>query len=137
MATRSMRRTTQGGIAWMWRNGEGCVRLRMLASAGSYAGQKEGMCSGKNTCLLSDAGGGVQRNRNGRGQVFAFVSVALTLKRTLGGGGALERGHSAPLERLAQLGYALGGVGAVAVRSNAAERVEGQAAKGRRSVNGR
>ena len=80
MATRSMRRTTQGGIAWMWRNGEGCVRLRMLASAGSYAGQKEGMCSGKNTCLLSDAGGGVQRNRNGRGQVFAFVSVGADIK---------------------------------------------------------
>ena len=26
---RSMRRTTQGGIAWMWRNGEGCVRVRV------------------------------------------------------------------------------------------------------------
>ena len=26
---RSMRRTMQGGIAWMWRNGEGCVRVRL------------------------------------------------------------------------------------------------------------
>ena len=26
---RSMRRTTQGGIVWMWRNGEGCVRMRV------------------------------------------------------------------------------------------------------------
>ena len=39
---------------------------------------------------------------------------ALTQKRTLWGGGALERGHGAALERLAQLGDALGRVGAVA-----------------------
>ena len=39
---------------------------------------------------------------------------ALTRKRTLLGGGALERGHGASLEPLAQLGDALGGVGAVA-----------------------
>ena len=26
---RSTRRTMQGGIAWMWRNGEGCVRVRL------------------------------------------------------------------------------------------------------------
>ena len=62
---------------------------------------------------------------------------ALTQKRTLGGGGALERGHGAPLERLAQLGYALGGVGTAAVPTNATELVVTQAAKGRRSVNGR
>ena len=62
---------------------------------------------------------------------------ALTLKRTLGGGGALERGHGAPLERLAQLGYALGGVGAAATTINAAELVVGQTAEERRCVNGR
>ena len=72
---------------------------------------------------------------------------ALTQKRTLGGGGALERGHGAPLEPLAQLGDALGGVGAggvgavgvgaVAAIVDAAELVVAQAAKGRRSVNGR
>ena len=62
---------------------------------------------------------------------------ALTLKRTLGGGGALERGHGAPLERLAQLGYALGGVGAAATSINAAELVVGQTAEERRCVNGR
>ena len=38
---------------------------------------------------------------------------ALTRKRTLWGGGALERGHSAPLEPLAQLFDALRGVGAL------------------------
>ena len=53
------------------------------------------------------------------------------------GSGALKRGHGAPLERLAQLGYALGGVGAVTLKIEAAEPVVGQAAKGRRSVNGR
>ena len=62
---------------------------------------------------------------------------ALTLKRTLGGGGAPERGHGAPLERLAQLGDALSGVGA-APGIDATERVAGQAANGMRyNVNGR
>ena len=61
----------------------------------------------------------------------------MTRKRTLLGGGALERGHSAFLEPLAQLGDPLHGVGAFAIRADAAERVFGQAAKGRRSVNGR
>ena len=47
------------------------------------------------------------------------------------GGGALERGHGALalLERLAQLGDALGGVIAAAVNIEAAELVVGQAAK--------
>ena len=45
------------------------------------------------------------------------------------GGGALQRDHGAPLERLAQLGDALGGVGAVAATIEAAELVAGQAAK--------
>ena len=62
---------------------------------------------------------------------------ALTGRRTLWGGGALERGHGSPLERLAQLGDALGGVGAAAEVIEAAELVLGQAAKERRHVNGR
>ena len=61
---------------------------------------------------------------------------ALTQKRTLWGGGALERGHGAPLEPLAQLDDALRGVGALALPIDAAEPVFAQAAKGRRSVNG-
>ena len=62
---------------------------------------------------------------------------ALTEKPTFKGGGALERGHSAPVEPLAQLGDTLGGVGAVSLFVEAAELVLSQAAKGRRSVNGR
>ena len=64
---------------------------------------------------------------------------ALTGKKvnTLVGGGALQRGHGAPLEPLAQLGDALGGVGAVTIIIEAVEPVVAQAAKGRRSVNGR
>ena len=50
------------------------------------------------------------------------------------GGGALERCHGTPLETLAQLGDALGGVGATAVNIDAAELVAGQAAKGKRVV---
>ena len=53
------------------------------------------------------------------------------------GRGALERGHGAPLERLAQPGDALGGVGAAVAVIEAAELVLGQAAKERRHVNGR
>ena len=55
------------------------------------------------------------------------VSTALTRKRTLLGGGALERSHSAPLERLAQLGDGLHLVGTAAHVVEAAERVAGQA----------
>ena len=62
---------------------------------------------------------------------------ALTQKQTLRGGGAPKRGHGAPLEPLAELGDALGGVGAVTLSIEAAELVVIQAAKGRRSVNGR
>ena len=54
----------------------------------------------------------------------------MTRKRTLLGGGALERGHSASLEPLAQLGYALRGVGAFATRRiDVAELVAAQATK--------
>ena len=60
-----------------------------------------------------------------------------TKANILGGGGALERGHGAPLEPLAQLGDALRGVGAAVATINAAEMVLGQAAKERRRVNGR
>ena len=53
-------------------------------------------------------------------------------------GGALERGHGAPLEALAQLGDAFGGVGAPALPIEAAELVAAQTAKvGSGSVNGR
>jgi hypothetical protein len=58
----------------------------------------------------------------------------LTRKRTLLGGGALERGHGAPFECLAQLGDALGGVGAAAITVEATKLVAGQTAMGRRSV---
>jgi len=49
-----------------------------------------------------------------------------TRKRTLGGGGALERGHRASLERLAELGEARSGVGALSIL-DATQRVVGQA----------
>ena len=61
---------------------------------------------------------------------------ALTQKQTLQGGGALQRGHGAPLEPLAELGDALGGVGAVTLIIEAAELVVSQPAKGASSVNG-
>ena len=56
---------------------------------------------------------------------------------TLGRRSALERGHGAPLEPLAQLGDGLGGVGAVTAPVDATELVAGQTAKGKRGVNGR
>ena len=75
---------------------------------------------------------------NCAGRVFAFLSAGADTKaNTLGAGGALQRGHGALLERLAQLGDALSGVGAGPPGGDAAELVSAQAAKGRRSVNGR
>ena len=68
----------------------------------------------------------------GSHRALAFLSAALTEKRAVWGGDALERGHGAPLERTAQLGDALSGVGAVAILIDAAELVAGQAATGRR-----
>ena len=63
---------------------------------------------------------------------------ALTQKRTLWGCSALQRGHSAPLEPLAELGDALGGVGAYTIliamsTSEATDPVIGQAASVGRS----
>ena len=55
--------------------------------------------------------------------------------QTLCGGGALERGHGASLEPLAQLGDALGGVAAVAPAVDAAELAAGQAATENRRFN--
>jgi len=63
---------------------------------------------------------------------------ALTRNRSLG---APERGHGADLEPLAQLGDAHGGVGTlditILILVETTELVASQAAKGRRSVNGR
>ena len=56
-----------------------------------------------------------------------------TKANTLGRWGALEFGHGAALERLAQLGDALGGVGTDARIIDAAELIVAQAATGRRS----
>ena len=68
------------------------------------------------------------------------VSTDADTKANTRGGGALERGHGAPLERLTQLGDALSGVGTGLPRADEAEAVVGQAAKGKRytvSYNGR
>ena len=59
------------------------------------------------------------------------MSTGADTKASTGDCGALERGHGAPLEPLAQLGDALGGVGAVAFAVDAAELVVGQAATGK------
>ena len=66
------------------------------------------------------------------------VSMGADTKANTRGGGAPERGHGAPLEPLAQLGDAVGGVGALAFPIEAAELVPRQAGKeGSGSVNGR
>ena len=60
------------------------------------------------------------------------VSMGADTKANTRAGGALERGHRASLERLAQLGDTLGDVGASPDVGEAAELVVGQTAKGRR-----
>ena len=63
--------------------------------------------------------------------MFAFLSAGADIKaNAFGAGGALERGHGAPLEPLAQLRDALGGVGAATHDVEAAELVVGQTAMG-------
>ena len=57
------------------------------------------------------------------------MSTGADRKANARGGCALERGHRASLECLAELGDALGGVGAVALRIKTAEMVVRQAAK--------
>ena len=73
------------------------------------------------------------------GQKSGVSRGADTKANTLGAGGALQRGHGALLERLAQLGDALGGVGAAAILIEATDLVVGQAASmgGSESVSGR
>ena len=53
---RSMRRTMEGGIAWVWKWGG--ERACAFASVGKLCGPKQGMCSGKGTCSPSDTTGG-------------------------------------------------------------------------------
>jgi hypothetical protein len=62
----------------------------------------------------------------GDGERVGVSMGADTNKRTLGGGGALERGHRASLERLAELGEACSGVGALSIL-DATQRVVSQA----------
>ena len=68
---RSTRRTMEGGIAWMWRNGEGsvcvCVCARLRVSGKGFCGPSKACVFGKGTCSLSDT--------EGNAEVFAFVSV--------------------------------------------------------------
>ena len=75
----------------------------------------------------------------GDGERSGVSAGADTKANTLGAGGALQRGHGALLERLAQLGDALGGVGAAAILIEATDLVVGQAASmgGSESVSGR
>ena len=72
---RSTRRTMEGGIAWMWRTGEGsaCVCVRLRASAERFLRAKaRNACVRKGTCSLSDT--------EGNAKVFAFVSMGADTK---------------------------------------------------------
>ena len=75
----------------------------------------------------------VKTCKEAREEVLANVSTGIDRKANTRGGGALERGHGAPLETLAQLGEALGCVGdIVKVVLFAAELVASQTAMGGR-----
>ena len=107
--------------------------MRMWKGCRKQGGTRLGKEPRKDTCLLYlcsliDA----SRNVQGREEVCSQMCLrALTGKQTLLGGGAHKPGHSASLERLAQLGDALGGVGAIAITIDAAELVVGQTAMGK------
>ena len=77
---RSTRRTMEGGIAWMWRNGEGsvcvCVCICKRVWKG-FCGRMKECVFGKGTCSLSGT--------EGKAKVFAFVSMGADTKaNTLG-----------------------------------------------------
>ena len=106
---RSTRRTMEGGIAWMWRNGgRECVCVCAFAKGRNVCSERE------RVRFLT---------RKGTQKCSLLCQWALTERRTLGRVGAPQRGHGAPLEPLAQLGDALGGVGAIAIPVEAAELV--------------
>ena len=77
-----------------------CVSFRMAASA------EAPLALMSLRLRLQEMGGGSER--------AGACQRALTQKRTLWGRGALERGHGAPFEPLAQLGDSLRGVGTLA-----------------------
>jgi len=95
--------------------------------------------SKRNSAIVSDvvARETAQHGR-GWGGERAGMSTGVDTKSNTWGAGALERGHGAPLEPLAQLGDAQGGVGTaditIIILVEAAEPVFTQAAKGRRGV---
>ena len=79
---RSMRRTMEGGIAWVWKWGG--ERACAFASVGKLCGPKQGMCSGKGTCSPSDTTGGGGGCKGREGNCSHLRQRALTQKRTLG-----------------------------------------------------
>ena len=96
--------------------------------------------------LVSDvvAANTVQARPSGDDEKAGMSAGADTKANTLGAGGALQRCHGALLERLAQLGDALRGVGAESKGIEATDLVVGQAASmggsekfGSESVSGR
>ena len=91
--------------------------------------------SKRNSAIVSDvvARETAQHGR-GWGGERAGMSTGVDTKSNTWGAGALERGHGAPLEPLAQLGDALGGVDAVAAPVEATELVLGQADTRERGV---
>ena len=74
---RSTRRTMEGGIAWMWRNGEGsaCVCVRLRASAERFCGPSKERVFGKERVRFL--------TRKGRQGCSLLCQWALTQKRTL------------------------------------------------------
>ena len=75
------------------------------------------------------------QGQDGNGE-WVGVSMGADRNANTWGSGALERGHGAPLETLAQLGDTLGSVGALAKGVEAAELIVGQPAGEGGSVNG-
>ena len=71
---RSTRRTMEGGIAWMWRNGEGsaCVCVCERVRKGFLRAKAKECVFGKGTCSLSDT--------EGSAEVFAFMSTGADRK---------------------------------------------------------
>ena len=109
-------------------NTSGCGALELGDSRLFEDGSERGGALVSDVVAADTAGEGRSKDSE-----RASLSRGADRKANARGGSALERGHRTSLERLAELGDALRGVGAAADAVDAAELVTGQAAKGRRS----
>jgi len=93
------------------------------------SGKKLGVASAIIIASCIKENGVLKELKYAAARVLAFLSAPADTEANTRAQSAPQQGHKAPLEPLTQLGDALGGVGALAIVTNAAELVTVQAVK--------